>query len=90
MFAAELLRIAFIEIGRLVQLLVAALGRIGAQPGNALPPRSICTEHDAEMRRVGAIDHVIGRCIARGAVNLFDRVLEALAGGQTPIGFQRK
>ena len=42
------------------------------------------------MRGVGAVDHVVGRAVARRGIDGSDRLREAFSGGQEAIGLQRE
>ena len=42
------------------------------------------------MRRVGAVNHVVGRAVARRGIDGSDRLREAFSGGQAAIGLQRE
>ena len=53
-------RVAVVELGGLVELRVALRGRVGAQAADPLPPAAARLEHAVEVRRVGAVDHVVG------------------------------
>ena len=48
---AEFLRIAVIQIGRLVELGMAALGRVGAQAAQPFAPGRPCGQRRREMDR---------------------------------------
>ena len=59
--AAQFHRIAGIEVGRLVELLVAAARGIGADAADAPRPCAARLQDGIEMGRVGAVDHEVGR-----------------------------
>ena len=86
----ELGRIADVEIGRSVEFGMAALRRIGADAAQARDPRLAALECAREMRRVRAIEHEIGRCVRRLAIDLFDRVLQRLPARQLAVGLDRE
>ena len=60
---AELDRIAGVEIGGVVQLLVAAPRGVGAQAADALRPALVRFHHALEVGGVGTVDHVVGRTV---------------------------
>src|SRR5689334_5423531 len=74
----ELAWIANVEIRRGIELGVAARRRIGANAAQARDPRLAAFQRAREMRRVRAIEHVIGRRVARFAIGLLDGVTERL------------
>ena len=47
-------------------------------------------EHVLEVRRVRAVDHVVGGRGAGRVVDLLDRVAERLAARQPPVGLHRE
>jgi hypothetical protein len=69
---------------------VAELRRVRAQPGDPLQPVAAVREHLLEVRRVRAVDHVVGHRPARLGVDLADRVAERLAARQPPVGLDRE
>ena len=84
-FPAELDRIAGVELGRRVELRVAAPRGVGAEAADALDPGLVGVEHLGEVGRVGAVDHEVGRRAAGRLVDGDDRLLQRLrrsAGGR--------
>jgi len=55
----ELLRIAGIQLRRIVELCVAPPGGIRTHAAQALYPRRAALQYAGEMRRVRTIDHVV-------------------------------
>ena len=74
---AEVARIALVELGRLVELRVAARRGVRAQAADPLQPRLAAREHVLEVRRVRAVDHVVRGPGAGLVVDLLDRVARA-------------
>ena len=87
---AELLRVAVVELGRLVELGMA-LGRgVGADAGDPAAPLARLGDDVVEVGRVGAVDHEVGGSAAGLAVDLLDRLAERLAVGQPAVGLDRE
>ena len=70
--AAELLRIAGIELGCRIELRVAAPRSVGTHAAQPRASLAEGAEHALEVRRVGAVDHVVGRrgAPARGRIGV--------------------
>ena len=81
--------IAVVERGRGVQFGVAFGRGVGTEAGDAVDPGAAGVEHGREMRRVGAVHHVVGRRGAGGGVDGRDRLAERLAGGEPAVGLDR-
>ena len=75
---AERDRIAGVEIGGLIEFSVAARRGIGAQPAQALDPGLAGFERIREVRRMRAVEHVVGRRFAGLGVDLGNRLLQRL------------
>src|SRR5262245_1973308 len=85
----ELVGIAGVEVGRLVELLVAPLRRVGADAADACRPRRLRRQDVLEVARVRAVDHVVGGRAGGDAVDLPDRVGQRLAGWQAAVSLER-
>src|SRR5215212_4645655 len=88
--SSEVLRVALVQLVRLVELGVA-LGRgVGAHASDPLGPRRSGVEHAGEVARVGAVDHVVGGRAVRLVVDLLDRLPQSLAARQPAVCFDRE
>ncbi len=88
--AAKFNRVAVIEIGRVVELGMAAPRRVGPQPFD--PPRPVLArpEKTFEMSRMGAVDHVVSRQHRGRPVDGLDRLPKTLPARQIAVGLERK
>jgi len=77
----QVFRIALVEFLGFIQLSVGFRRRVGAQTADSIGPRFITGQDLLEVRRVGAINHVVGRSTIGCGVDLFDRITEQLAAG---------
>jgi len=71
-------RVARVELLRLVELGMALRRCVRAYAPQSLP-RTILVEHGHEVRRVGAVDHVVGDHTAGLVIDLVDRLGKRLA-----------
>src|SRR5690349_18880430 len=89
-FDAERRGVADVERRALVELGVALRRGIAAQAAQPLEPGTAFRERSGKMRRMRAIEHVVGGRLARGGVDLGDRLTERLAGRQLPVRPSRR
>ena len=82
--------IALVELLRLVQLGVALRRRVRAQAADPPHPRLAAGDRVLEVRRVGAVDHVVGGRAVGRVVDLLDRAAERLAARQAAVGLERE
>ena len=80
---AELGRVAGVQLSGVVDLCMAAARRICAYAAQTGQPVT-ALQSIGEMRRVGAIEHVVGGSLFRPGVNRIDCVLQAVAVGSLP------
>src|SRR5262245_7667553 len=84
---AELLRVADVELRCVVEFCVAAARGIGANSAQACEPGAVPIQDMIEMRRMSAVDHVVGRPFVRRGVHPADGFGKSLAAWQAPVGF---
>ena len=91
---AEIGGITNVEIGRGIELRMAACRSVRPQSAQARDPGSaLClafAQCVGEMRRMRAIEHVVGRRAAGFAIGLLDRVADRLPARQFAVGLDRE
>ena len=80
---AEIGGITNVEIGRCIELRMAARRSVRPQSAQTRNPRLASAQCVGEMRRMRAIEHVVGRRVVGFAIGLLDRVADRLPARQT-------
>jgi hypothetical protein len=80
------LGVSRVELDGLVELRVAPRGRVRAQARDPVLPGAATGQDAGEVRRVRAVDHVVGGGGERLGVDLLDRLAERLPAREPPVG----
>jgi hypothetical protein len=84
---AQFQRVTRIQGGAIVQLRVALAGGICAQTANAIQPGTFVRENMFKVRRMRAVDLVVGGISATLRIHLFYGGTQRLTGRQVSVGF---
>src|ERR1700728_2127273 len=66
---------------------MALRGGVGAIAANSIPPWRFSKGQIAQMSRVSAIHHIIGRATPCHRVYVLNRLFQAFAGGESAVSF---
>jgi hypothetical protein len=83
---AQFARVAGIQLFAFVELRVAAARRVGAQATDTLAPLTVVLEDVLEVRRMRAVDRVVGGLAVRLTIGAGDGVSQPFTRGQPPVG----